>query len=106
MSNCTRGHFYRPFGVFFLRCYILSTFIEAEIQSAALFHRAIMTLQFPRVDAPNIGRKGNAPLMIAIDSIRFFVVFFFVVFFFFGFMLMAILVLVFIAVQTAASAAL
>ncbi|KYQ53672.1 hypothetical protein ALC60_04439 [Trachymyrmex zeteki] len=54
---CTRGHFYRFFGVFFfLRCYALSAFVRAEIQfasvfvrseiqSATLFHRAIVTLQ-------------------------------------------------------------
>ncbi|KYN42434.1 hypothetical protein ALC56_03138 [Trachymyrmex septentrionalis] len=73
---------------------------------------AFATLAAPPIkdpSAPNIGRNGNAPPRFAVGSIRFFVVFFFVVvvvFFFFGFMPIPILVLAFIAAQTAAAAAL
>jgi len=98
------------FGGFFHRCYALSAFIGAEIQSAVLFHRAIVTLRLLELsrifaivyrfrqagcsasrgpEAPNIGRNDNAPPRFAVDSIRFFVVFFFVVFF--GFMPTSIL---------------
>ena len=101
-------------------------FVWAEIQSATLLHRAIVTLQLfeltwrgfahlplsprwslrqSRIRARPICRNGNALPRFAVGSIRFFVTFFFVVFFF-GFMPMPILVLAFIAAQTAAAAAL
>ena len=92
-------------------------FVWAEIQSATLLHRAIVTLQLFEMTSrgfaviyrfrhagrsvdqgsePNIGRNDNAPSRFAVGSIRFFVTFFFVVFFF-DFMPMPILVLAFIA---------
>jgi len=115
---------------FFLSSYALSMFVQTEIQSAPVFvrseiqsaiHRAIVTLQLfeltallssitfatlatsPIKDpsAPNIGRNGNAPPRFAVGSIRFFVAFFLIIFF--GFMPMPILVLAFIAAQTAGS---
>ncbi|KYN17599.1 hypothetical protein ALC57_10114 [Trachymyrmex cornetzi] len=93
-APCTRGHFYRPFGVFlsFLYCYALfaSVFVRSEIQS--LFHRAIVTLHLLELTS-----RGFAIVI-------FFVVFFLIVFF--GFIPMPILVLVFIAAQTAAATAL
>jgi len=112
------------FSAFFFLCsYTLSIFVWTKIQSATLFHRAIMMLQFfeltshgfavafatlpapPIKDpsAPNIGRNSNAPPRFAVGSIRFFVTFLLVVFFF-DFVPMSILVLAFIAAQAAAAA--
>ena len=65
---------------------------------------AFATLAAPPIkdsSALNIGRNGNAPPRFAVGSIRFFLVVFF-----FDFMPMLILVLAFIAAQTAAAAAL
>ncbi|KYN24365.1 hypothetical protein ALC57_04027, partial [Trachymyrmex cornetzi] len=80
MSNCTlvvapEGIFIVSLAFFFLHCYALSAsvFVQSEIQSATLFHRAIVTLQLLELTS-----RGFA----------------------------IILVLVFIAAQTAAAAAL
>jgi len=96
---------------FFFARALLSAFALAEIQSATLFHRTIVTLFFdargfavvyrfrhagrsPIKDssALNIGKNDNAPPRSAVGNIRFSVTFFLVVFFF-GFMLMLNLVL-------------
>ncbi|KYN30133.1 hypothetical protein ALC57_00416 [Trachymyrmex cornetzi] len=91
---------------YFLYCYALSAsiFVRNEIQSATLFHRAIVTLQLLELTS-----RGFAIVpRFAVGSICFFtipfVVFFLIVFF--GFMPMPIVVLVFIAAQTAAATAL
>jgi len=59
---------------------------------------AVPWIKDPR--APNIGRTENASPHFAVGSIRFFVAFFLIVFFF---DFMPILVLAFIAAQTAAA---
>ena len=124
--------------LFFLCCYALFAFVEAEIQSesifvrseiqfAVLFHRAIVMLQLLELTsrgfaivyrfrhigraanqgASNIGRKGNMPSRLAVDRIRFFVDFFlFLPCHLLQFHAHAVLVLAFIAAQTAAAAAL
>ena len=94
--------------------------MRSEIQSAALFHRVVVTLQLleltrgfvftvlatlatppiKNLSAPNIDSKSNALSRFTVGSIRFFVIFFLVVVFFFDFMLMPVLILAFIAVQT------
>ena len=74
-------------------------------RAALLSFTAFATLAAPPIknpSAPNIGRNGNAPPRFVVGSIRFFVTFFLVIFFF-GFMPMPILILAFIAAQTAAA---
>ena len=71
---------------------------------ALLSFTAFATLAAPPIKDPsalNIGRNGNTLPRFAVESIRFFVAFFLIIFF--GFMPMPILVLAFIAAQTAGS---
>jgi len=113
----------------FLRCYTLSAFVEAEIQSVFVWseiHNPVPSrycdVTTARTDvkqlcyrlsllpywslrqsksALNIGRNDNAS-RFAVGGIRFFIVFFLIIFFF-NFMPVPFLVLIFIAAQTAAA---